>query len=1357
MNIKTLPLFIILLLFSTYFFSQNSIKIKNINPVYNNKKIAISSVSNDLTGNIWMANSLGILKYNGYSYTLIKNTDVFPEISSSDRVYEMYSDKEHNIWIRSLEGLVSKYNSKTGVFIPIYKLLNEKIRTIKPIDNGLILGSNSGKIYTYFNENIKHICTIPNINGTDKRILDLEFDGNTTFFISDNSGKIYTYNKNSKNLKELVNGFIDFEVNTILQMDNYNKLWIGTDAQGFFIYDTKENKFIEKKFLKGAVNKLDKELFISIFKDSFGIIWAGTDGGGLYKMDSKTGLVEVFKHTYPSEFTLGSNTILSVSEDLNNNIWIVCNFQIINVIPKTNPTVNFIPGSADKRTTRVLSLHKSKNGTLWVGTDGNGLSELKNNKQSKQYFNDINNNFYVQCITEDDYGNIWFGTYRNGIWKYNTRSKSFKKIPLKNKQNQFAIDVRLTFKDSKGRIWVGSNVALNVYDKNEKLIASFNNRENGLDGFSIETALEDENNVLWFGQQFGGLFRFDEAENLQESRFANFDNGKINGEIRVIDMVLGKKNEIWFINEKLKLILFNTVTKEFKDFKDSYQNKTLNFTAINTLDRENFWLSSIQGVHHFNSKTKKILSYYSTDGFQENRYFYRSTLTNNGNIYFGGEKGINYFNPLKLEKMVAHPQLSISDITILNQPARDIIPNQISSNNYDFKEITLKNNQSSFSVKFAAIDNILNPNFLYSYRLKGFEEEWKTTYSEGIATYTNIPDGTYTLEIKAKEINQTTATLKNNIHINILPPFWKTWWACLIYLLLFTLLVLVFFKWYGLRKKFLINRISRRKEKELHSEKMNFFTKMSHEIQTPITLIIGPIEDMLKRAEMNGNLLLEERLNIIRNNAVRLSRIAKELTLVKNKDLKRLKLSVTENDLYTDINSICLSFKEIARSKKIDFSVNCPKNIESAWYDKEKLEHILYNIIGNAFKFTPVEGNIQVIVKPVDKKNNIKISISDSGVGIPKSDLEDIFKLFYRSKNKTKAKGTGIGLALTKELVDLHKAKIKVNSSKSEGTTFTLKISISEENYTDEEKITSSKKIGVIDEANITNKDNKVVLKKNSDPNSNKTILIVEDNFELQNFIKDLLSDQYNILQAENGKEGFYYAKNNIPDLIISDIMMPEMDGIELCQALNKDNLTKHIPVILLTAKNSTQSKITGLKAGALEYINKPFNTNELLLKVNNIINSKDSIISKYRKELISRPSIKLEQSQDEIFLENLNKIVNENLNDANFKVDSLAEKLNMSHSSLYRKCSNLTGLSLIDYIRQMRLKKGAIILVKYGYNISEVAYMVGFNNPKYFSKSFKSQFGKSPKEFKSTATSTESIEEFLEKNNIDFKNFNEA
>ncbi|MFT6781543.1 MAG: DNA-binding response OmpR family regulator, partial [Saprospiraceae bacterium] len=439
-----------------------------------------------------------------------------------------------------------------------------------------------------------------------------------------------------------------------------------------------------------------------------------------------------------------------------------------------------------------------------------------------------------------------------------------------------------------------------------------------------------------------------------------------------------------------------------------------------------------------------------------------------------------------------------------------------------------------------------------------------------------------------------------------------------------------------------------------------------------------------------------------------------------------------------------------ARNKQIDFVINCPKSLFDTWYDKEKIEHIIYNLLSNAFKFTPKEGYIQLNVVPTNSKKLIKISITDTGSGIRKDELNAIFELFYQSNIGKKNKGSGIGLALTKELIDLHKGKIEVESAPNEGTTFTVSIPITEDAYTESERITTNggETTNTNTNTNTLNNNNNSINQEESSVNK-KTILIVEDNYDLQSFLKELLILQYNVILAENGEEGYYYAKSNLPDLILSDIIMPKLDGIEMCKKLQNDSLTKHIPVVLLTANNSTNSKISGLKSGAIEYISKPFNTNELLLKVKNIISSKEHIISKYRKESINRPEVLIDKSQDEIFLESLVSIVNLRLDDANFKLEELATSLNMSYSRLYRKCQSLTGNSLVDFVRLLRLKKGAILLTKYGYNISESAFKTGFNDPKYFSKCFKKHFKITPGNFKKEAQKTD-VSSYLKKYSID-------
>jgi signal transduction histidine kinase/DNA-binding response OmpR family regulator/ligand-binding sensor domain-containing protein len=1342
--------------FSSFLYGQNQTNFNHISPVLNNKVISITQTEQDALGYMWMLFENGILKYDGYDYKLIKNKNLFSKWQPTDIIKNIISDTEKNIWLISESGLVSKYDSNHGTYEDISSIIAEPIQKIRAKEGSVWLLTKNNILYRYTDSKIDKIASIFNYITPRETVKDMDLTNPNEVFLTTDTGRLYHYEIKSKELNELVGSFSGFPGNLILTSDKNNRLWIGTDSFGFFIYDTIKKEFIQDTFFNNEKFKVDNELFLSVFFDSNGYIWGGTDGGGLYKIDSNTGEINVFTKQDSNQSSLGSNTILNISEDNHKNIWVSTNYGKLNVLPFKNKNIGYHEGSSNKTPQRVLSIFKSSKGTLWIGTDGSGLTKVSTNSKNaviseSHYLNNIDlNRYYVQSIIEDSNANIWFGTYKNGLFFHDTHKNIFKKIRIINSKNQEGKDVRTIFKDSKNRIWVGSNTSLNVYSSKLNLLAVFDVTPYNLEGNVLQSIIEDQNGVIWLGSK-KHLFRLKEnLTNLQNSTFSKQSNYETNSiKIKgVMHIAIGNPNELWLISNDGKLFNFNTKSKTYSTINHIESINDVLITAV-IVDDNNLWLSSNNGIICFNTKNYTTKIYYNTDGLQDNTFLPRSAFKDSeGILYFGNTKGLNYFNPKTLKKEKSYAKLYINKVEVLNQPIDSLLPLQVASGTYNLESLDLKNNQSSFSFRFSAIDNILNPKYYYAYRLKGFDKDWITNHPERLATYTNIPAGDYTFEVKASTKTDSWDISTKQINISIEQPFSNKPIAYILYLCGILLITYAIRRWYLLKKKMLLEKVSHKKENELHDLKMTFFAKMSHEIQTPITLILGPIENMFSLAGQNGDLLLKQRLKIISNNAKRLSKIARELTLVRNKELGTLQLLVTKNNLWINIEEIYLSFKELARIKQIDFVINCPKSLFDTWYDKEKIEHIIYNLLSNAFKFTPKEGYIQLNVVPTNSKKSIKMSVIDSGPGIKKEELDTIFELFYQSTIGKKNKGSGIGLALTKELIDLHKGKIEVESIPNEGTTFTVTIPITEDAYAESERITTSD--SEIPNTNTQTQANDNNLKDKEKLSSNKkTILIVEDNYELQSFLKELLILKYNIILAENGEEGYYYAKSNFPDLILSDIMMPKLDGIEMCKKLQSDSLTKHIPVVLLTAKNSTNSKILGLKSGAIEYINKPFNTNELLLKVKNIIASKEHIISKYRKEAISHPEVLLDKSQDELFLENLVSNINLRLEDANFKLEELAESLNMSYSRLYRKCKSLTGSSLLDFVRLLRLKKAAILIAKYGFNISEAAFKTGFNDPKYFSKCFKRHFKLTPGDFKKEAQETD-INLYLKKYSID-------
>ena len=1344
---------------SSFLYGQNQTNFNHISPVLNNKVISITQTEQDAFGYMWMLFGNGILKYDGYDYKLIKNKTIFSTWQSADIIKNITSDAEKNIWLLTRSGLVSKYDSNHGTYEDISSIIAEPIQKIRAKEGCVWLLTKNNILYRYTDAKIDKIADIFNDITPREIVKDMDLTNPNEVFLTTDSGRLYHYEIKSKELNELVGSFTGFPGDLILTSDKNNRLWIGTDSFGFFIYDTIKKEFIQDTFFNNEKFKVDKELFLSVFFDSNGYIWGGTDGGGLYKIDSNTGKIDVFIKQDSNQSSLGSNTILNISEDNHKNIWISTNYGKLNVLPFKNKNIGYHEGSSNKTPQRVLSIFKSSKDILWIGTDGSGLTKVSTNSKNaviseSHYLNniDLNNSYYVQSIIEDSNANIWFGTYKNGLFFHDTHKNIFKKIRIINSKKQEGTDVRTIFKDSKNRIWVGSNTSLNVYSSKLNLMAVFDVNSHNLEGYVLQSITEDQDGIIWLGTK-KNLFKLKEnLINLQNSTFSKQSNHNTNSiNIKgVMHIAIGNTNELWLISNEGKLFKFNTTSKTYSTFDHIDSINGVLITAV-IVDDNNLWLSSNNGIICLNIKDNITETYYNTDGLQDNMFLSRSAFKDAQDIlYFGGIKGVNYFDPKTLRKKKSHAKLYLNEVEILNQPIDSIIPLQVASGVYNLESLVLENTQSSFSFRFSAIDNILNPKYYYAYRLKGFNENWITNHPERIATYTNIPSGDYAFEVKASTKTDRWDISTKQINISIKQPFSNKPIAYILYLCVILLIIYAIRRWYLLKKKLLLEKVNHKKENELHDLKMNFFAKMSHEIQTPITLILGPIDNMHSLAGQNGNLLLKQRLKIISNNAKRLSKIARELTLVRNKELGTLKLLVTRNSLWINIEEISLSFKELARIKQIDFVINCPENLFDIWYDKEKIEHVIYNLLSNAFKFTPKEGHIQLNVVPTNSRKLIKISVTDSGYGIRKEELDTIFELFYQSNIGKKNKGSGIGLALTKELIDLHKGKIEVESIPNEGTIFTVTIPITEGAYTKSERITTSdSEIPNTNTNTETETDDNNSTNQEESSSNKKTILIVEDNYELQSFLKDLLILKYNIILAENGEEGFYYAKSNFPDLILSDIMMPKLDGIEMCKKLQSDSLTKHIPVVLLTAKNSTNSKILGLKSGAIEYINKPFNTNELLLKVKNIIASKEHIISKYRKEAISRPEVLLDKSQDEIFLEDLVSNINLRLEDANFKLEELAESLNMSYSRLYRKCKSLTGSSLLDFVRLLRLKKAAVLIAKYGFNISEAAFKTGFNDPKYFSKCFKKHFKLTPGDFKKEAQKT-NISLYLKKYSID-------
>lgn len=1297
----------------------------------------------DSSGHVWIAHSNGLYKYDGYDYFFTPYESIFEGRLADPRDIVFGKDSMGDFWLATNNGELTRI-TPPGIYTSFkdsidLDLTSHRISTISSNDDSILFGASDGSIFEFSHStsSIEKVSTIPYLKSNESSLTSIVFTQDGTFWASTDTGLVFK--KSPGEVWELLEGPYKDPIGgpTKITSDSYGYLWIVSENKGFFSYDP-INKEFKAYSQEGTVSE-STPLFISIFHDDSGKIWAGTDGNGLYCVDVRTQKLEIFKHSPANRSSLSNNTVGEINKDPHGNIWVATKNGIIDILPYRNENVAYHSGTEDGVPTTILSVLVSSDGTLWIGTDGEGLNRVMEDGSSVQFNNgkpsgETFKGRYIQGLVEDSHNHIWIATYLNGLYVLDPNRLEFDQVPVSDSNGNPLTDIRFIFKDSKSRIWISTIIGVHVLSENKKQLAIFRYGNNGLSGDISESISETSDGTVWIGTSGGGLFRFMEKEqDFSGSVFDRVDCVQ-NGEESIIGLGASNilpdgKGNLYFKSALGSLIYFRTDSNSCENISEKQGFGNINVQSL-LLDNSNkLWLGSLSGLHKYHVENDSLQSYYLTDGLYGNVYRRGAFKTKDGKLYFGTENGVNAFYPQNMVQRSIIPKLYINRIELLNKPAENLIPDQISNGIENISSLELKSNQSSFSFQFAAVANVLNTNYHYAYRLKGFDEEWIVPKSDRTATYTNIPSGDYVFEVMAGTKPNLWDIGKREIRIHVASPWWLSTMAFAAYFLMALLIAFAIYRWIHLKLKFKREEWAYKNEKELYAAKMNFFAKMSHEIQTPLSLILGPIDDMLQKASVNKNRLLVQRLNLIKNNAKRLSRISKDLTTIRNKELDHLKIQVSKRNIIKDLKDIAISFAEQARFKKIDFIQEFPDDEIMLWYDFDKIEHVFYNLLSNAFKFTPSEGSILLKVERNVKKERVKVSVIDSGPGIPKKELKEIFRMYYQSDEGKRLEGSGIGLALTKELIEMHHGKIKAKSIEGKGSSFHVYLSWKDDIFADAVKSSNHLTENTFPPENdYIRQEGPTIPDEIQNPvHGTYSILVVEDNVEMQIFLKELLQHDYGVHIAENGLEALKYLKDNVPDLIISDIMMPGMDGIKMTREIHKNKRISHIPIILLTAKNTTKTRLSGLKSGAVDFINKPFNAQELVLRVNSLMKTKENLISNAKTLFISNKTADLPPSKDHIFLDKLVHHLNSQMENPEFKLEHLADKMGMSYSVILRKCQDITGKTLIEFYRNLKIKRAAILILEQGYNISEAGFIVGYKDPKYFTKCFKDEFGTPP------------------------------
>ena len=1123
-----------------------------------------------------------------------------------------------------------------------------------------------------------------------------------------------------------------------LLSDNKNGLWIGGDD---ILINYNINTGAVFDISESGNNKLENKDIKRLFVDKFNILWVGTYNNGVYKIDfekkSFLSSIAFLKKEALYNEVFHKSPIKAMCEDNNGNIWLGAGglggiakitvdqleYSLSNSKQK-KWDFNYLNTSEifqKKSFFRIKKLLNDSKGNIWVGSNS-GLSKIQllSNSYKTETFEALKNRSTpssspVLAIEEDHLGAIWAGYFGNGLVKltYNSDNSDYDYFAYKNDpKNAESLSnntIRVITEDSYKNLWIGTALGLNKlkYNKDGSVVFErfFNNKKdnNSLGNDHVLDVFQSKNGNIYVGTFGGGL-----------------------NEITIL-----KNNKYQFKRYTIKNGLPSDVVYHIEEDSSG-----------------NLWLMHIRGMSKLNLTTGKVSYFKNQSNLNEYEFRDNSMLkTSSGYIIGGTTTGFSFFDPDKLTENKTKAELVITDFKISNESVNIFEKKQgkviLDKNINQTDKIELSYNMNSFEFTFSSLHFSDPEKNKYKYILEGFDDKWY--YSIGnqrrFAAYTNVPAGEYTFKVYGSNSAGMWTDEPKKISVSIKNPWYLTTLSIFLFLILLVTVIYIFVKirlnQIQLKNKLNIRNAVHKKSEEMNQMKLQFFTNISHELRTPLTLIVGPLEQIMK-----GSVNLKDlpKLNsIMYKNSIRLLKLINQLLDFRKAESGNLSLMVQNDDLVYFVRDVFTVFKEIALEKEIEFLFLSSEKQIKAWFDNDKIEKILYNLLSNAFKFTPKGKSIKVSVE-IKNKDYAIIKVIDYGIGIPEEELNSVFERFYQTRNKniSAQEGSGLGLAYIKHLVKIHNGEINIKSKLHEGTTCTVTIPISKTAYLKSSIIElqpqkynfnySTTGVNVLKESQLL----RGKLVENITEHSTETplILIVEDNRELRDYMVDFLSNDFRVLTANNGKEGLDLAIKNIPNIIICDLMMPIMDGIEMCKTLKTDVNTSHIPVIILTAKSGIENEKEGLETGADEYLLKPFDVDLLKLRLNNILRTKQQWIQKFKTNSSSKPWKELSNKLDQKFIEKSIEIVKKNLDNANFSVEQFALEIGMSRSALFLKLKSVTGQSSSEFIRTIRINNAAKLIRSMKYSISEIIYMVGFSDPKYFRTCFKKQFGMRPSEY---------------------------
>ncbi len=1341
---------------------------------------AVNAILKDRYGLMWFGTEDGLNKFDGTNLTVYRHKPGDVTSLQANEILALHEDKKGNMWVGTSGGSLSLYDRKRDAFINFpgngapHALSHNVIMEICSDYLGKIWIAHYNGV-DILDPETKQVSKFRVNSGNSSSFLTKPVnyifeDGQHRMWMGTNEG-LYQYNPRNKSLTQFVHSsqdptsLSDNQVNAIAE-DYRGNIWIGTN-EGLSMLKPATKGFINYK--QGYNNaKTISNIINSIVVDGYKL-WLGTEGG-LEVLDTKTGEVSKFQFDYRNIHSLTAKAVRCVYRDKQGIYWLGMGGGGIDKYDKNLNLFNLIRSNVfDEKglnASIVTSFAEDKNGNVYVGTEGGGLSLYDRKTKLFRHFNihskrnGSNNHITIKALRMSSKNRLMIGTYRDGLFIWDPASGKYQQLMQgTNPEDLNANEIFCIKEDRKGNMWVGTNGAgVNVVNGENKVVVKYTPNPKAandvllpINGY-IRDILEDRHGNIWIATHGGGIAVLQPASG--KFTIYNTTNSKLPND-KILSLLEDSRGNIWAATFGGGLALYHKSTNQFITFAE--KDGLLNNTVYKIVEDQKglIWVSTNKGISSVDASTKKIDNYNHHNGVQNNNFVHGAGLRlRDGTLFFGGLEGFNYFNPEYLKKNDNIPPVLFTDLRISNQSVAASEDGPIKEHISVAREINLDYKQN-FALSFVGLNYTSPGQNQYAYKLEGFDKNWNYVGSSTTASYTNLDPGEYIFHVRAGNNDGVWNNEGTSIKILVRPPFWRTVYAYVFYLLAIVGLVLYFRYRYiqKIKRKFALEqeRIhieQERKEaeriRELDRLKIKFLTNLSHEFRTPISLILGPVDKLLSQEK---NEQPSGQLHMIRRNAKRLLNLVNQLLDFRKLEEHELKLHASEGELVSFVREVFDSFKDLSERKKIEFAFKSQIDQLCALFDHDKMERILFNLLSNAFKFTLEGGKISLELENSDKASDpskkwVSIKVHDTGIGIPEDKKEKIFERFFQ--NTTAAailnQGTGIGLSITKEFVKMHGGTIDVDSEPEKGTTFTIHLPFApleapKENVPDLAKAATSNSMAseTIEIPTETSKEF-AEARQDDDALKSKTempsILLVEDNEDFRFYLKDNLRLHYKVFEAANGKEGWQEALAHHPQLIVSDISMPYMDGIELSRKIKSDKRTSHIPVILLTALTGEEDQLKGLGTGANDYITKPFNFEVLNAKIKNLLVLNSTLKSTYTKQIkVLTPEVEIE-SDDEKLLKNIMLYLEENLTNPQLSVEELSKHVGMSRSSLYSKLLEVTGQTPVEYIRSVKLEKAAVLLEKSDMNISQIAYSVGFSTPNYFARSFKAKFNMLPSEY---------------------------